>query len=516
MLAVALAVLAFAVQAAAYIPAMPTNNTNAVNQSDMSMLTMKWSPAGTYSNTVSYQLASLGSNGFDQGALVHFSEQNLTDMNTTSPWIALVDCDKNTSDASQVDDIFTLARDRGAVAALLYSTTAEACQINPAYASPDNFEQILDIFATQSRSSAQIITSQFSNLHNASFGNFNATQLNDSASSIVESMRTSNITSPFIVATLRAANSTVNINGTTDDNGSSGADTSSGQHGNPNTGLAMIILYAITGCVSGLFIIVILSGAVRAIRHPERYGPRAGGGGQGAGTNGQSRTGGIGRAILDTFPIIKFGQSNPEVEGPEGTELKSNDIENQAANVMGAVRDDQDEKNAAEGSEPAVITPKHEGADAEPSSATGASTAPSPDAAGAPTAEAEVQPSAIGHETCPICIVDFEPGDDLRVLPCEGKHKFHQACVDPWLLELSTSCPLCREDFHALESMMAGDEMGSERSTTPPAEIPNPTAAPSSRFSKYLRFARRRNQSISGEEALPSSSRTPLEEVEDV
>ena len=57
----------------------------------------------------------------------------------------------------------------------------------------------------------------------------------------------------------------------------------------------------------------------------------------------------------------------------------------------------------------------------------------------------DVTPQTIGRATCPICIVDFEEGDDLRVLPCEGKHRFHQTCVDPWLLELSSSCPLCRE-----------------------------------------------------------------------
>ena len=67
----------------------------------------------------------------------------------------------------------------------------------------------------------------------------------------------------------------------------------------------------------------------------------------------------------------------------------------------------------------------------------------------APSSSASAQeddplPESIGRETCPICIVDFEDGDDVRVLPCEGKHVFHQACVDPWLLELSSSCPICR------------------------------------------------------------------------
>ena len=56
-----------------------------------------------------------------------------------------------------------------------------------------------------------------------------------------------------------------------------------------------------------------------------------------------------------------------------------------------------------------------------------------------------IVPEAIGRDTCPICIVDFEEGDDIRILPCEGRHAFHQACVEPWLLELSSSCPICRQ-----------------------------------------------------------------------
>lgn len=56
----------------------------------------------------------------------------------------------------------------------------------------------------------------------------------------------------------------------------------------------------------------------------------------------------------------------------------------------------------------------------------------------------DVVPASIGREICPICIVEFEEGDDIRLLPCEGKHSFHQQCVDPWLLKLSSSCPICR------------------------------------------------------------------------
>jgi hypothetical protein len=44
------------------------------------------------------------------------------------------------------------------------------------------------------------------------------------------------------------------------------------------------------------------------------------------------------------------------------------------------------------------------------------------------------------HLGCSICTEDFEKGQDLRVLPCD--HKFHPECVDPWLLNVSGTCPL--------------------------------------------------------------------------
>lgn len=108
---------------------------------------------------VSYQLVGLNSSGlskvntlsekfvlsyrFLQGALIHFSEEKVTIFTPPSeylidiifylliallastPWIALIACDENATDASMDEDIFTLAHDKGAVSAVctyLYHT----------------------------------------------------------------------------------------------------------------------------------------------------------------------------------------------------------------------------------------------------------------------------------------------------------------------------------------------------------------------------------------------------------
>ncbi|KAI9024688.1 hypothetical protein DFJ74DRAFT_767247 [Hyaloraphidium curvatum] len=55
----------------------------------------------------------------------------------------------------------------------------------------------------------------------------------------------------------------------------------------------------------------------------------------------------------------------------------------------------------------------------------------------APTAASELR-------TCAICVDSFEPDEAVRVLPCG--HRFHRDCIDPWLLELSRLCPLCKAD----------------------------------------------------------------------
>jgi hypothetical protein len=197
---------------------------------------------------------------------------------------------------------------------------------------------------------------------------------------------------------------------------------------------------------------------------------------------GQSRARGLTRAILDTFPVVKFGgtttardghdaaddrgdskdiESLPDSRGPRDSTMEMKDWQVVDAPV--------DKSRPADGEEPHHVA-FHTAAgpddaaegdsdlgDRQPRASGSRLSAPivpspSPDlqpvASRLPDASRiskDVVPAAIGRETCPICIVDFEEGDDLRLLPCEGKHKFHQECVDPWLLELSSSCPICRQ-----------------------------------------------------------------------
>ncbi|PVH68005.1 hypothetical protein DL98DRAFT_373613, partial [Cadophora sp. DSE1049] len=41
---------------------------------------------------------------------------------------------------------------------------------------------------------------------------------------------------------------------------------------------------------------------------------------------------------------------------------------------------------------------------------------------------------------CSICVDDFVQGEEIRMLPCT--HRFHPACIDPWLLDSSGTCPV--------------------------------------------------------------------------
>ncbi|KAH9848567.1 hypothetical protein C2E23DRAFT_889017 [Lenzites betulinus] len=198
--------------ALAYIPAQAANASQAtgVNFDDTSRLTLRWYPEASFADTVSYQLAGQSSTGITKGAFVHFSEDQLPNSTTTTPWIALISCDGNATQGSTDRDIFTLARERGAVAAVLYSLTSPVCQISPQFVSQARMNPILDIYTTNSLSSSALIENEFLNLDKSGeYYSFNPAALNASSSTIENVVVNHTVSGPgFMFATLTASNAT--------------------------------------------------------------------------------------------------------------------------------------------------------------------------------------------------------------------------------------------------------------------------------------------------------------------
>ncbi|KAG0078146.1 hypothetical protein BGZ93_010080 [Podila epicladia] len=53
--------------------------------------------------------------------------------------------------------------------------------------------------------------------------------------------------------------------------------------------------------------------------------------------------------------------------------------------------------------------------------------------------------NANAQTMCAICLSEYEVGEQVRTLPCY--HQYHQACVDPWLLQVASLCPICKRDL---------------------------------------------------------------------
>jgi len=202
----------------------------------------------------------------------------------------------------------------------------------------------------------------------------------------------------------------------------------------PTTAVAMIILYSITGIITALFLIIIIVGAIRAHRHPERYGPQ-----NMLGRPRQSRARGIARAMLDTLPIVKFGEREEDKavqSAPHGSNPQARDIE--LGNTLGEPRPDQNQATAsprtsAEQATDARDSPTQEG----PEPVTTETVAETDHL---PAGEAQTDSNADNGLACSVCTDDFVKGQDIRVLPCN--HKFHPECIDPWLLNVSGTCPM--------------------------------------------------------------------------
>lgn len=206
----------------------------------------------------------------------------------------------------------------------------------------------------------------------------------------------------------------------------------------PSSSVAMIILYSVTGIITALFLAVIIIGTIRAHRNPERYGPR-----NVAGRPRQSRARGIARAVLETLPIVKFGDLDDARNDPKtDVEMASHDGE----------QDDR-AKEPREERVSGVIArtqsagpPRHAGTDEQPREQD-VSRVPEEAEEGQigpaiPSRSVTPNPHDSPAETlvCPICTDEFVKGQDVRLLPCD--HKFHPDCIDPWLVNVSGTCPL--------------------------------------------------------------------------
>lgn len=191
----------------------------------------------------------------------------------------------------------------------------------------------------------------------------------------------------------------------------------------PTTAVAMIILYSITGVITALFLLIIVVGAIRAHRHPERYGPR-----NVSGRPRQSRAKGIARAVLETLPIVQFGDKDDDKPA------QSRDVELESARQPG---------HPSSPSLPSFSEPigdrrvSSDGVDQEPELV---KTETAGDHFKPRVEEEGDRRNSENGLTCSVCTDDFVRGQSVRVLPCN--HKFHPECIDPWLLNVSGTCPL--------------------------------------------------------------------------
>ncbi|OAX84693.1 hypothetical protein ACJ72_00935 [Emergomyces africanus] len=233
----------------------------------------------------------------------------------------------------------------------------------------------------------------------------------------------------------------------------------SGNGGGQRNNVAMIILYSITGIITALFLAVIVTGAIRAHLNPDRYGPR-----NAVGRPRQSRAKGIARAMLETLPIVKFG--DPE-DGKSPTtkpdiELASNDGDAEHDRSISDAMPDRTKTSQAEqlDEQPPQLA-KQQRQETAPSTAEASASHLDADEdqqqdegviGPASPEQKPVNPDQSiegGALVCPICTDDFIKGQDVRLLPCQ--HKFHPECVDPWLINVSGTCPLCRVNLNPEE-----------------------------------------------------------------
>jgi len=185
-----------------------------------------------------------------------------------------------------------------------------------------------------------------------------------------------------------------------------------------NSGVVFIPIIGIIGAVLVSAIIAVAIGVFRAQRNPERYGPQP----ARLGRPRQSRAKGLTRAVIESIPIVRFKNKDKDAIA-----AAQRDIE------LAVASPDSGAQSTTVDAHP-PYEPHANIVNSNMSTVTPAMTTEGPSAA-QPTSQTRA-----GSIECSICLEEFVENEEIRVLPCN--HTFHPACIDPWLLNVSGTCPM--------------------------------------------------------------------------
>lgn len=181
-----------------------------------------------------------------------------------------------------------------------------------------------------------------------------------------------------------------------------------------------IIFYITLGLIFLVFVLAMLTRAFIARCNQERHGvqqatqppPR------------QIQTRGIARIVIESIPIVRFGEDSAMGAGQRDIELATpiqiNDDPQSTTTILATSSSISPKQITAACDQRTDILVTAEGS---------LSTAQRP----------PLQTQSHSLE-CPICVDGFVQGEEIRMLPCT--HRFHLACIDPWLLDASGTCPV--------------------------------------------------------------------------
>ncbi|CAI2178505.1 16157_t:CDS:2 [Funneliformis geosporum] len=346
--------------------------------------------------------------------------QNVQNLYEDNEWIAFIKCDDNPN--TNLQNVL-IAEENNASASVFYTVTSKPCQ----NLTSDRIKKPL--FTTTEQSCSEVIN-QFR-------------PQKDEITAVIKPDGNSNNINP---------SAPISVNGSEDNRVIATYQT------------AMIVLYAVSGVVLGLFFIVVITNIIRNRLNAPAAPPS-----QGQDTNARPRRG-IARSVLDSFPVFLFtmgmkdyNDENKDLEGGKGKELEADiELETTSPDVMkSAPQAEEIEENENSSNLYSKNTNENFVTNNDINSEKNKPDLPQVPPIAQINNSSHIRSistgsilSALtnnkvqdGQLTCPICLDDFESGVELRILPCH-----HQICIDPWLLDISPLCPMCKTDYTSWES----------------------------------------------------------------